>query len=97
MLFPYVAGMLTMFSLVIFKEMMDVPKINQNFYISNNTYIFMEDYAFPYETIYLRATADKYKEYETILYKMVNEQMNPVCKEQDYKLFLNQSQQMCYD
>ncbi len=98
MFFPYIAGMFTMFGLFIFKEMISTPPIQQNFYIHNQTFIIApEEIYFPYETAYLRATAYKYAEYESVIYSILKNQLNPMCTEKDYQLYLNQSTQLCYE
>lgn len=98
MFIPYIAGMFTMFGLFVFKEIIKSSTIQQNFYLHNQTIIISPDQVyFPYETVYLRATASKYKEYESILYDIVKNQLNPVCTEKDYQIYLNQSSQICLD
>ncbi len=90
--------MLTMFSLLVFKEFISSPKYPQNFYIHNQTFIFVSDnIEFPYETTYLRATFNKYIEYELVINEILRERLNPICTNKDYPIFLNQSMQMCYD
>ena len=98
MLFAYIAGMFTMFSLLIIKEYLYVPTNTQKYYIDNQTFILMHDEVnFPYETTYLRATMNKYKEHETIVYEIIRNLIYPVCTEKDYQIYLNHSMQMYYN
>lgn len=97
MIFPYIAGMLTMFSLLVIKEFISSPNYKETLYINNKALIFMpEDLDFPYGTTYLRATFNKYREYELVVNKIIKEKFNLVCTDKEYQIFLNQSMQMCY-
>lgn len=98
MIYPYVAGMLTMFSLLIFKEFISSPKYPESLYIHDQEFIFIsEDLDFPYGTTYLRATFNKYKEYELVVNEIIKDRLNPICTDKDYQVFLNQSMKMCYE
>ncbi len=89
--------MFTMFSLLIFKKFASSPDYPQNF-VHNQTFIFMsDDFDFPYETTYLRATLDKYRKYELVINEILRDKLNPICTDKDYPIFLNQSMQMCYE
>ncbi len=104
MLIPYITGMLTVFGLFIIKELYDYPKLSQNInhninniFITNQTIIMLnDDMYFPYETIYLRGTAVKYKEFDTMLsnYKKIPKD---ICLPDEYEKYNNASLFMCWD
>ena len=101
MLIPYIAGMLTVFSLYVAKELYYNPHINQNInhniYIGNQTIIMLnDDMYFPYETIYLRGTAYKYKEFD-IMITNLKKTPKDICLPSEYEKYNNASLFMCYD
>ncbi len=104
MMFPYIAGMLTMFGLFIVKEMFGSPKFiqNQNIYIINETYFILQtselpiEFEFPYETTYLRSTLYKYQEFDDMVKTYMKNYQNPVCTQKDFEYYNNVSNFMCW-
>ena len=72
MFIPYIAGMFTMFFILIYNEIYNDIYVSKNLFIQNQTSILDQDKLyFPYETTYLRDTKRKFNEFESFLYFLI--------------------------